>query len=67
MNLSEYHQLDNQQLSKISSLEERSSTIKNKPKVIQNKNMDKLNSAANIPYPRTSGATFCPNGQILGM
>ena len=29
--------------------------------------LDKLISAERIPYPRTSGARFCPNGLILGV
>ena len=28
---------------------------------------DELISAERIPYPRTSGARFCPNGLILGV
>ena len=28
---------------------------------------DQIKDAERIPYPRTSGARFCPNGQILGV
>ena len=48
-------------------LEENSiSKSEHKNIVNDNKSFNELKSSNRIPYHRTSGARFCPNGNILG-
>ena len=42
------------------------SKSENKNVVNDKKSFDELKSSNRIPYHRTSGARFCPNGNILG-
>ena len=66
INHTEIQELDNKQSLKIV-IQNPPDKADDEPELCNNEQFDQLRAAETIPYPRTSGARFCPNGQVLGM